>query len=81
VSFSLGGLERVRVGRDEVIIVLIRFIQGRSEKALTGSSACEHDDLRSATYATLDAINRIFSNLRHREPVEYVLQSEVGADL
>ena len=81
VSFSLGGLERVRVGRDEVVIVLVRFIQGRSEKALTGSSPCEHDDLRSATYATLDAINRIFTNLKQREAVEYVLHSEVGADL
>jgi hypothetical protein len=81
VSFSPGGLERVRVGRDEVMVVLVRFIQGRSEKALTGSSPCEQDDLRSATYATLDAINRIFSNLKHREAVEYVLEAEVGADL
>jgi hypothetical protein len=77
VSFSLGGLERVRVGRDEVLIVVVRFIQGRSEKALTGSSLAEQDDLRSVTYATLDAINRTFGSLRQREAVEYVLHSEV----
>jgi hypothetical protein len=76
VSFSLGGLEQVRVGRDQVLIVLVRFIQGRTERALTGSSPCEQDDLRSVAYATLDAINRTFASLRHREPVEYVLRAE-----
>ncbi len=79
VSFALSGLERLRVGRDEVIVVSVRFVQGRSEKVLAGSSPCEQDDLRSATYATLDAINRIFSNLRHQEAVEYVLRSETPA--
>jgi hypothetical protein len=77
VSFSLGGLERVRIGRDEVFVALVRFIQGRSERALAGSSVCDQDDLRSVAYATLDAINRTFSNLRHREAVEYVLRSEI----
>jgi hypothetical protein len=77
VSFSLGGLERVRVGRDEVIVVLVRFIHGRHEKALTGSSPSDPDELRAVAYATLDAINRTFSNLRQREPVEYVLRAEV----
>ena len=47
----------------------------------TGSSPCEHDDLKSATYATLDALNRIFSHLKHREAVEYVLHAEVGAEV
>jgi hypothetical protein len=77
VSFSLGGLERVRIGRDEILVVLVRFIHGRSERPLSGSSICDQDDLRSVAYATLDAINRTFSKLRHREPVEYVLHSEL----
>jgi len=76
VSFSLGGLEQVRVGRDQVLVVLVRFIQGRSERALTGSSPCDQDDMRSVAYATLDAINRTFASLRHREPVEFVLRAE-----
>lgn len=75
ISFSLGGLERVRAGRDEILVVLVRFIQGRTERALSGSSICDQDDLRSVAYATLDAINRTFSNLRHREPIEYVLRA------
>jgi hypothetical protein len=76
VSFSLGGVEEVRVGRDRVLVVLVRFIQGRNERALTGSSPCDQDDLRSVAYATLDAINRTFASLRHREAVEYVLRTE-----
>ncbi|HWN80764.1 MAG TPA: hypothetical protein VNM87_01590 [Candidatus Udaeobacter sp.] len=74
VSFSLGGLERLRVGRDEVFVVLVRFVQGRSEKTLTGSSPGDQDDLRSVAYATLDALNRTFASLRVREPEEFVLQ-------
>jgi hypothetical protein len=74
VSFSLGGVERIRVGRDEVIVVLVRFVQGRSEKTLSGSSTCDQDDLRSVAYATLDAINRTFSSLRMREREAFVLQ-------
>jgi hypothetical protein len=76
VSFSLGGLERLRVGRDEVLVVLVRFVQGRSEKTLTGSSACDQDDLRSVAYAALDALNRTFASLRLREPEEFVLHLE-----
>jgi hypothetical protein len=74
VSFSLGAVERLRVGRDEVIVVLVRFVQGRSEKTLSGSSTCDQDDLRSVAYATLDAINRTFSSLRMRERETFVLQ-------
>jgi hypothetical protein len=76
VSFSLGGLERLRVGRDEVFVVLVRFVQGRTEKTLTGSSPGDQDDLRSVAYATLDALNRTFGTLRVREPEEFVLQLE-----
>jgi hypothetical protein len=78
VSFSLGGLERIRVGRDEVFVVLVRLVQGRSEKTLTGSSPCEQDDLRAVAYAALDATNRTFSSLRLREAEEFVLQLGSG---
>jgi hypothetical protein len=74
VSFSLGGLERLRVGRDDVFVVLVRFVQGRGEKTLTGSSPIEQDDLRSVAYATLDALNRPLASLRMRESEEFVLQ-------
>jgi hypothetical protein len=74
VSFSLGGLERLRVGRDEVFVVLVRFVQGRGEKTLSGSSPADQDDLRSVAYATLDALNRPFASLRMRESEEFVLQ-------
>jgi hypothetical protein len=80
VSFALGGLDRVRIGRDQVVVVVVRMIQGRSEKILSGSSPVEQDDLRTVTYATLDAINRVFGNLTPRQLVEYVLDEGEGQD-
>jgi hypothetical protein len=59
-----------------VFVVLVRFVQGRTEKTLTGSSPGDQDDLRSVAYATLDALNRTFGTLRVREPEEFVLQLE-----
>jgi hypothetical protein len=80
VSFALGGLDRVRIGRDLVIVVVVRMIQGRTEKVLTGSSPVDQDDLRTVTYATLDAINRVFGQLTPRQLVEYVLEDDAGRD-
>ncbi len=76
ITFALGGLDRVRIGRDEIVTVVVRMIQGRTEKVLSGSSPAEQDDLRTITYATLDAINRVFANLKPRELTEYVLDEE-----
>jgi hypothetical protein len=73
VTFALGGLDRVRIGRDEIVVVVVRMIQGRTEKVLSGSSPIDQDDLRTVAYATLDAINRVFGQLTPRQLVEYVL--------
>jgi hypothetical protein len=79
VTFALSGLDRVRIGRDEVVVVTVRMSQGRNEKVLSGSSPVEQDDLRTVTYATLDAINRVFGQLTPRHLVEYVLtESDEG---
>ncbi len=76
VSFSLGGLERMRLGRDRVVVVVVRFVQGRTERVLTGSSPSDPGDVRAAAYATLDAINRAFAGLQVREPIEYIVRGE-----
>ena len=78
ITFALAGLERVRIGQDEIVTVVVRMIQGRTEKVLSGSSPVERDDLRTITYATLDAINRVFANLAPKEMVEYLLDAEPG---
>jgi hypothetical protein len=75
VAFALSGVERVRIAREEVLVVTVRIIQGRQEKVLTGACPLEQDDLRTVVYATLDAINRVFEQLELRELVEYVLGS------
>ena len=78
VVFALGAVDRLRLGRDRVIVVSVRLLRGREEKLLTGSCPGESDDQRAVAYATLDALNRTFGLLSVREPVLYVVRSEAG---
>ena len=73
--FALGGLDRVRIGRDRAIVVSVRMIQGRHEKVLSGS--CLARARRSAHGELCDPrCNqpglRACSSLR--EPIEYVIR-------
>jgi hypothetical protein len=65
---------RLRMGRRTVVVVAVKLLEQRSEKALTGSCTLEHDLPQTVVFATLSAVNRILGGLAVREPVEYELR-------
>jgi len=73
-SLSLGDVEVIRLGPDQVVVATIKFLVGRTDRTLVGSSVVSQNLHQSVVYAVLDAVNRIFGNLRLKEPVEYELR-------
>lgn len=65
---------RLRMGRRTVVVVAVKLLEQRAEKALTGSCTLEHDLPQTVVFATLSAVNRILGGLAVREPVEYELR-------
>jgi hypothetical protein len=74
VALSLEGLEIVRPGRREVVVVALELIAHREHKTLAGCCAVEQDMPQSVVLATLAAVNRVLGGLPTREPTEYVLR-------
>ncbi|MDI6809350.1 MAG: hypothetical protein QME66_10265 [Candidatus Eisenbacteria bacterium] len=70
-AFSLGNVEVVRLGSEEVVLVGVRLLCGRTEKVLAGSCVVEEEVQKSVVYAVLDAVNRVFGRLRLKEETEY----------
>ncbi len=73
-SFSLGDVEVIRLGPDEVVVANIKFLWGRTDRTLVGSTVVSQNLHQSVVYAVLDAVNRVFGNLRLKEPVEYEIR-------
>jgi len=73
-SFSLGDVEVIRLGPDEVVVANVKFLWGRTDRTLVGSTVVSQNLHQSIVYAVLDAVNRVFGNLRLKEPVEYELR-------
>jgi hypothetical protein len=73
-SLAVQDVMRVRMGRRTVVVVAVKLLEQRSEKALTGSCTLEHDLPQTVVFATLSAVNRILGGLAVREPVEYELR-------
>lgn len=72
---ELMDLETMRFAGEDMVLVGVRFLQGREEKSLTGSCVVERDLHQSVVYATLHALNRVFGRLEFREPVEFELHA------
>jgi hypothetical protein len=73
-ALSLQGIESIRLGRREAVVVGLALIGHRVEKSLVGSCTVEQDAQQAVVLATLAALNRVVGGLRTREPVEYVLR-------
>lgn len=73
-QLSLMGIDIQRFSGEEIVLVAVKFLQERGEKALTGTCVVNHDMEQSIVYATLDALNRILGRLEYREPVEFELR-------
>ena len=74
VALNVQGVEFETFGRHRVAVVALSFVAHRQEKLLTGSCRIEQDTPQAVALATLDALNRVVSGLRVKEPTEYVLR-------
>ena len=72
--FSLSDVEVMRLGPDDVVVATVKFLWGRTDRTLVGSTVVTQNLHQSIVYAVLDAVNRVFGNLRLKEPVEYELR-------
>jgi hypothetical protein len=72
--FSLSDVEVMRLGPDDVVVATVKFLWGRTDRTLVGSTLVSQNLHQSIVYAVLDAVNRVFGNLRLKEPVEYELR-------
>ena len=74
VAFGFEGVEVVRLGRKEVVVVGLELLAHRAHKSLVGSCTVDGDVEQAAVLATLSALNRILGGLPTREPTEYVVR-------
>jgi hypothetical protein len=58
-ALSLEGLEIVRLGRREVVVVALELLAHREQKSLIGCCTVEQDPPQAIVLATLNALNRI----------------------
>jgi len=73
-ALSVQGIDLVRVGKSDVVIVGLSLLAHRQEKRLVGCCTVEQDTQQAVALATLAALNRVVGGLQTREPVEYVLR-------
>jgi hypothetical protein len=62
-AVSLEGIEIVRLGRREVVVVALELLAHREEKSLVGCCTVESDLQQAIVLATLNALNRIVGSL------------------
>jgi hypothetical protein len=73
-TLAVQDVARLRLGRRTVVVVAVKLLEQRAEKALTGSCTLEHDLPQTVVFATLSAVNRILGGVAVHEPVEYELR-------
>lgn len=73
-ALSLQGIDFVRLGKREVVVVGLALLAHRHEKTLVGCCTVEQDTQQAVALATLAALNRVVGGLETRDPTEYVLR-------
>jgi hypothetical protein len=74
VALGVEGVEVVRMGGQDVIIVGLALLMHRQEKTLTGCCTVGRDLPQAVVLATLSALNRVVGGLKTKEPIEYILR-------
>jgi hypothetical protein len=70
-SLSLGELDETDLGAKRVILVCVNQTLGRTETHLMGCCEVGYDSTQAVIYGVLDAVNRLVSTWKPREPVEF----------
>lgn len=73
-SLGVNGVQFVRLGPGEAVVVGLTLLAHRREKTLAGCCTVEQDVPQAVALATLAALNRVVGGLETREPIEYVLR-------
>lgn len=74
VALSVDGVETLRLGRADAVVVALGLHAHRQGKTLVGSCTVEQDPQQAVVLATLAALNRVVGGLRTKEPTEYILR-------
>jgi hypothetical protein len=62
-ALGLEGLEFVRIGRREVVVVALELLAHRDQRSLVGCCTVEQDSQQAIVLATLNALNRVVASL------------------
>ena len=74
VALTLHGLDIVRIGRRDVVVIGLELLAHREQKNLVGCCTMEEDAQQAIVLATLAALNRVIGGLPTKEPTEYILR-------
>ena len=74
VALGVEGVDVVRLGGHEVVIVGLALLTHRQEKLLAGCCTVGRDLPQAVVLASLSALNRVIGGLKTKEPIEYILR-------
>ena len=74
VALGVEGVEVVRLGGHEVVVVGLALLTHRQEKLLAGCCTVGRDLPQAVVLASLSALNRVIGGLKTKEPIEYILR-------
>ena len=74
VALGVEGVEVVRLGGHEVVVVGLALLTHRQEKLLAGCCTVGRDLPQAVVLASLSALNRVVGGLKTKEPIEYILR-------
>lgn len=71
MRFHTPSFDRIRFGRDEVLVVYLEAVEGRDLHRFTGSALVHQDVRQAAVLATLSATNRLVGLWAAREQLDF----------
>lgn len=71
MRFHTPGFDRLRFGREEVLVVYLEAVEGRDLHSFTGAAVIRQDPRQAAVLATLSATNRLTGLWAVREQLDF----------
>lgn len=70
----LGGVQKVSLAGNDVILARVDVMSSRYNKPLAGSAMIDGNEAQAVVFAALDAINRLIGKLEFKSSVEYKIK-------